>query len=117
MEDFPQARKPAFKLTIDFGKEIGIKRSSARIVDLYKHHAHASFGDIITRVRRSLPFASAKRKKEDLEGTLVLGVVNFPPKQIGPFISECLALGVPDEQGRVVLVRPDKDAPVGSKLF
>ena len=117
VEEFPQARKPAYKLEIDFGKEIGIKRSSARIVDLYKHHAHASFRDIITRVRRSLPFASAKRKKEELEGTLILAVVNFPPKQIGPFISECLTLGVPDEEGRVVLARPDKDAPLGSKLF
>ena len=91
VEDFPQARKPAYKLEIDFGKEIGVKRSSARIVDLYK--------------------------KEELVGTLVLAVVNFPPKQIGPFISECLTLGVPDEEGRVVLVRPDKDAPLGSKLF
>ena len=91
VEDFPQARKPAYKLEIDFGKEIGVKRSGARIVDLYK--------------------------KEDLEGTLVLAVVNFPPKQIGPFISECLTLGVPDEEGRVVLVRPDKDAPLGSQLF
>ena len=56
-------------------------------------------------------------KKEDIEGTLVLGAVNFPPKQIGPFISEVLTLGVPDEQGRVVLVRPDKDAKIGGKLF
>ena len=91
VEDFPQARKPAYKLEIDFGKEIGVKRSSARIVDLYK--------------------------KEELKDTLVLAVVNFPPKQIGPFISECLTLGVPDEEGRVVLARPDKDAPLGSKLF
>lgn len=98
VEDFPQARKPAYKLEIDFGPEIGIKKSSAQIVDLYS--------------------------KEELTGTLVLGVVNFPPKQIGPFISECLTLGVPDEQGRVVLVRPDlpagkagKDAPIGGKLF
>ncbi|OGY25874.1 MAG: hypothetical protein A2864_00165 [Candidatus Woykebacteria bacterium RIFCSPHIGHO2_01_FULL_39_12] len=91
VEEFPEARKPAYKLEIDFGKEIGIKRSSARIVDLYK--------------------------KEELEGSLVLAVVNFPPKQIGPFISECLTLGVPDEEGRVVLVRSDKDAPLGSKLF
>ncbi|MDP2671292.1 MAG: tRNA-binding protein [bacterium] len=91
VEDFPQARKPAYKLTIDFGPEIGIKKSSARVADLYK--------------------------KEELTGTLVLGVVNFPAKQIGPFISECLTLGVPDEQGRVVLVRPDKDAKIGGKLF
>lgn len=91
VEDFPEARKPAYKLEIDFGPEIGVKKSSAQIVDLYK--------------------------KEELTGSLVLGVVNFPPKQIGPFISECLTLGVPDEQGRVVLVRPDKDAKLGGKLF
>ena len=91
VEDFPQARKPAYKLEIDFGPEIGTKRSSAQIVDLYS--------------------------KEELTGTLVLGVVNFLPKQIGPFVSECLTLGVPDEQGRVVLVRPDKDAKIGGKLF
>ena len=91
VEDFPEARKPAYKLTIDFGSEIGTKKSSAQIVDLYN--------------------------KEDLLGSLILGVVNFPPKQIGPFISECLTLGVPDEQGRVVLVRPDKNSPLGSKLF
>lgn len=91
VDDFPQARKPAYKLEIDFGPEIGTKKSSAQIVDLYN--------------------------KEDLLGSLVLGVVNFPPKQIGPFVSECLTLGVPDEQGRVVLVRPDKDAQIGGKLF
>src|SRR4030066_1205373 len=91
VEDFPQAHKPSFKLEIDFGPEIGVKKSSARIVDLYK--------------------------KEDLEGSLVLAVVNFPPKQIGPFVSECLTLGVPDEQDRVVLVRPDQDVPLGGKLF
>ncbi len=91
VEDFPEARKPAYKLTIDFGPKVGTKRSSAQIVSLYN--------------------------KDDLLGTLVLGVVNFPAKQIGPFISECLTLGVPDEQGRVVLVRPDKDAKIGGKLF
>jgi tRNA-binding protein len=91
VEDFPEARKPAYKLTIDFGPEIGTKKSSAQIVDLYD--------------------------KDDLLGTLVLGVVNFPPKQIGPFVSECLTLGVPDEQGRVVLVQPNKDAKIGGKLF
>ncbi len=91
VEDFPEARKPAYKLEIDFGPEIGIKKSSAQIVDLYN--------------------------KEELLGSLVLGVVNFPPKQIGPFVSECLTLGVPDEQGRVVLVRPDKTATIGGKLF
>lgn len=91
VEDFPQARKPAYKLTIDFGPEIGIKKSSVQIVDLYK--------------------------KEELEGLLVLGVVNFPPKQIGPFISEVLTVGVANEEGKVVLVRPDKNAKLGSKLF
>jgi len=91
VEDFPEARKPAYKLTIDFGPEIGIKESSVQIVDLYK--------------------------KEDLKGLLILGVVNFPPKQIGPFISEVLTVGVANEEGQVVLVRPDKTAVLGSKLF
>jgi tRNA-binding protein len=91
VEDFPEARKPAYKLAIDFGPEIGIKKSSAQIVDLYK--------------------------KEDLAGILVMGVVNFPPKQIGPFISEVLTVGVANEEGQVVLVRPDKTAKLGSKLF
>lgn len=91
VEDFPEARKPAYKLEIDFGSEIGIEKSSAQIVDLYN--------------------------KDQLLGSLVLGVVNFPPKQIGPFVSECLTLGVPDDLGRVVLVRPDKDATIGGKLF
>lgn len=91
VEDFPEARKPAYKLTIDFGSEIGIKKSSAQIVDLYK--------------------------KEELEGLLVLGVVNFPPKQIGPFMSEVLTVGVANEEGQVVLVRPDKTAKLGAKLF
>lgn len=90
-EDFPEARKPAYKLTIDFGTEIGIKKSSVQIVDLYK--------------------------KEELEGILVMGVVNFPPKQIGPFMSEVLTVGVANEDGQVVLVRPDKNAKIGSKLF
>ena len=91
VEDFPEARKPAYKLTIDFGPEIGIKKSSVQIVDLYK--------------------------KEDLKGLLILGVANFPPKQIGPFISEVLTVGVANEEGQVVLVRPDKTAVLGSKLF
>jgi len=90
-EDFPEARKPSYKLQIDFGKEVGIKKSVAGIKDLYE--------------------------EKDLEGTLVLGVVNFPPKQIGPTVSECLILGVPDEEGKVVLVRPDKSAKIGGKLF
>ncbi len=91
VEDFPQARKPAYKLTIDFGKEIGIKKSSAQIV---KHY-----------------------QKEDLMEKFVLGVVNFPPKQIGPFISETLTLGLPDENGDVVLISPTKDVPLGGKMF
>ncbi|HEY4694761.1 MAG TPA: tRNA-binding protein [Candidatus Nanoarchaeia archaeon] len=91
VEDFPEAKKPSYKLQIDFGLEIGVKKSSAQIVDLYT--------------------------KEELKDSLVLGVVNFPPKQIGPFVSECLTLGVSDEHGRVVLVRPDKPAKLGTKLF
>lgn len=89
--DFPEARKPAYKLTIDFGPEIGIKKSSAQIT------AHYS--------------------KEDLKDRLVLGVVNFSPRQIGPFISEVLTLGTPDEDGAVLLVEPAKNAVVGSRLF
>lgn len=91
VKDFPEARKPAYKLTIDFGAEIGIKKSSAQIV---KHYT-----------------------KEELLGTLVMGVVNFPVKQIGPFMSESLTLGVPDENGDVVLIRPTKDVPLGRKMF
>jgi tRNA-binding protein len=91
VEDFPQARKPAYKLSIYFGSEIGSKKSSVQITQNYT--------------------------KDELLNTYVLGVVNFPPKQIGPFISECLTVGVDDEQGNVVLVRPDKDAKIGSKLY
>ncbi|HUD11072.1 MAG TPA: tRNA-binding protein [Candidatus Saccharimonadia bacterium] len=90
-EEFPQARKPAYKLTIDFGVEIGVKRSAVQIT---RHYT-----------------------KDELVGRLVLGVVNFPPKQIGPFISESLTLGFADVRGDVVLARPDKDVPIGSKLF
>ena len=90
--DFPEARKPAYKLKIDFGDEIGVKKSSAQLVALYT--------------------------KEELEGKLVLGVVNFPPRQIGPFISEVLTLGVPDAEGEVVLIAPDdKGAVIGGRLF
>ncbi len=90
--DFPEARKPAYKLKIDFGDEIGVKKSSAQLVALYS--------------------------KEELEGKLVLGVVNFPPRQIGPFISEVLTLGVPDAGGEVVLIAPDdKSAVIGGRLF
>jgi len=91
VEDFPEARKPAYKLTIDFGPEIGIKKSSAQIVTLYK--------------------------KEDLIGRQITGAVNFPPKQIGPFISEVLTLGVPDEAGNVVLLMPTEKAKKGSRVF
>lgn len=92
VNDFPEAKKPAYKLKIDFGPEIGIKNSSAQIVALYK--------------------------KEELVGKLVLGVVNFPPRKIGPFESEVLTLGVPDAEGKVILITPDKIDPViGGKLF
>jgi tRNA-binding protein len=92
VDDFPEARKPAYKLAIDFGAKIGIKGSSVQVVDLYE--------------------------KEELVGKLVLGVVNLPPRQIGPFTSEVLTLGVPDESGRCILIAPDKDsAEVGGRLF
>jgi|SRR3989344_8678689 len=92
VEDFPEARKPSYKLTIDFGSEIGTKRSSAQLV---KHYTKAK-----------------------LKGKLVLGVVNFPPRQIGPFMSEVLTLGVPDENNDCILITPDKNAAViGGKLF
>jgi tRNA-binding protein len=90
-EPFPQARKPAFKLTIDLGPEIGVKRSSAQIT-----------------VNHSL---------DELVGAQVLAVVNFPPRQIGPFISEVLTLGVPDANGDVMLIRPDRDVPLGGRLY
>jgi tRNA-binding protein len=90
-DPFPEARKPAWKLRIDFGPALGIKRSSAQITE---HYAPA-----------------------DLVGTRVAAVVNFPPRQIGPFVSEVLTLGFPDEQGHVVLVRPDRDVPNGARLF
>ena len=91
VEDFPEARKPVWKLTIDFGSEIGTKRSSAQIKDLYS--------------------------KEDLLNRLIIGVVNFAPKQICPFISECLTCGVNDGQGRVTLLGMDRDVPLGSKVY
>lgn len=89
--DFPEARKPAYKLTIDFGPEIGVKKSSAQIT---KHYT-----------------------KEDLVGKQVVAVVNFPPKQIGPFVSEVLTLGLPDENEGVVLLSPTKPVPKGGKMF
>ena len=90
VDDFPEARIPAWKLTIDFGPEIGVKRSSARVTN---------YG------------------REELEGRLVVAVVNFPPRQIGPFMSEVLTLGVPDEDGNVILLRPTADVPVGGRMF
>ena len=89
--DFPEARKPAYKLRIDFGPPIGIKKSSAQAT---KHYA-----------------------KADLLNRLVLAVVNFPPKQIGPFMSEVLTLGVPDGEGSVVLLVPERDVPLGGRMF
>lgn len=91
VQDFPEARKQAYKLKIDFGEEIGVKKSSAQIVKLYS--------------------------KTDLLNKKVLAVVNFSPRQIGPFISEVLTLGVPDGNGDVILVTPDKEAEVGVKLY
>lgn len=90
-EPYPEARKPAIKLWVDFGAEIGEKRSSAQIT---KHY-----------------------DPETLPGTLVMGVVNFPPRQIGKFMSEVLIIGVPDADGEVVLMKPDRDVPVGGRLF
>jgi tRNA-binding protein len=90
VEDFPEARKPAWKLTIDFGPEIGEKRASAQITNY---------------------------TREELEDTLVVAVVNFPPRQIGPMRSEVLTLGVPDEEGRVILLRPDAEVPLGGRMF
>ena len=88
---FPEARKPALRLVIDFGPEIGLKKSSAQIT---KHYT-----------------------ADELPGRLVLAVVNFPPRQIGPLMSEVLTLGVPDEAGEVVLLHPGKDVPLGGRLF
>ncbi len=89
-EEFPEARKPAYILKVDFGNEIGIKKSSAQITDLYN--------------------------KEELVGTQVLGVVNFPAKQIGPIRSECLVTGFYRDDGTVVLARPDSPVPNGTRL-
>ncbi len=91
VEDFPEARKPAYKLKIDFGDEIGIKKSSAQITDLYK--------------------------KDELLGKQVMAVVNFPPKQIGPFMSECLVTGFSNKEGAIVLAMPEFSVPNGSKLI
>jgi len=89
--DFPEARKPAYKLRIDFGPPLGIKKSSAQATKYYT--------------------------KDDLLNRLVVAVVNFPPKQIGPFMSEVLTLGVPDGEGSVVLLVPERDVPLGGRMF
>ena len=91
VQPFPEARKPAWKLWIDFGAGIGVRKSSAQVTEHYG--------------------------REDLIGSRVAAVVNFPPRQIGPFMSEVLTVGFPDVQGRVVLVRPDRDVPDGARLF
>ena len=90
-DPFPEARKPAYKLTIDFGPVLGRKRSSAQITSHYS--------------------------PDELVGRQVAAVVNFPPRQIGPFMSEVLTLGFPDEDGEVVLIRPSKPVPDGGRLF
>jgi tRNA-binding protein len=89
VDEFPEARKPAWKLTIDFGPEVGIKRSSAQITNY---------------------------AREELEGRLVVAVVNFPPRQIGPFMSEVLCLGASDEEGRIILLEPRSDVPLGARI-
>ncbi len=88
---FPEARKPAIKLWMDFGPEIGEKKSSAQITAHYT--------------------------PDTLIGRHVMAVVNFPPRQIGPFMSECLVLGAPDKNGEVVLLRPDQDVPIGGRMY
>jgi tRNA-binding protein len=89
VDEFPEARKPAWKLTIDFGPELGVKRSSAQITNY---------------------------DRDDLVGRLVVAVVNFPPRQIGPFRSEVLCLGASDDAGRIILLAPDADVPLGARI-
>ena len=89
-EPFPEARRPALKLWIDFGPTLGVRRTSAQIT---RHYAAA-----------------------DLPGRMVLAVTNFAPKQIGRFMSEVLVLGVPDEDGEIILLRPDQDVPIGGRV-
>jgi tRNA-binding protein len=89
VEDFPEARKPAWKLWVDFGPEVGEKRSSAQITNY---------------------------SREKIEGRLVVAVVNFPPRRIGPFVSEVLVLGASDRDGRVILLRPDVEVPLGERV-
>lgn len=91
VQEFPEARKPAFKLWVDFGPELGVKKTSAQVTQNYT--------------------------PEMLQGKLVCAVVNFPPRQIGKYMSEILVLGFPDDAGNVVLISPDKDVPLGGKLF
>ena len=90
-DPFPEARKPAYKLLIDFGPAFGSRTSSVQLTQRYQ--------------------------REELEGRLVVAVVNFPPRQIGPFMSQVLTLGVPDAEGAVVLLVPDKDVPLGGRMF
>ena len=90
-EPFPEARKPAIKLWVDFGGDLGVKKSSAQIT---KHYT-----------------------PESVVGKRVMAVVNFPPRQIGKFMSEILVLGVPDDEGEVVLITPDKEVPKGGRLY
>lgn len=89
VDDFPEARKPAWKMTIDFGDEVGVRRSSAQVTNY---------------------------SREELMGRLVVAVVNFPPRQIGPFMSEVLCLGASDAEGRIILLAPDTDVPLGSRI-
>lgn len=89
-EPFPGARKPAIKMWIDFGEEIGVRKTSAQVTDHYTPEA--------------------------LIGRQVMAVVNFPPRQIGPFMSEVLVLGVPDEQGAIILIGPDHQTPLGGRM-
>lgn len=90
VEDFPEARKPAWKLRVDFGPEVGVKRTAAQVTNY---------------------------SREELEDRLVLGVVNFPPRQIGPVRSEVLVLGAPGAEGRVILLQPSSEVPLGGRMF
>lgn len=91
VEDFPEAKKRAYKITVDFGKELGIKKSSVQIVQNYK--------------------------KEQLLGQLVFCVVNLPSRKIGPFLSEVLTLGIPDKNKECVLLQPERDVPLGGRVY